>query len=807
MKVALNTLERYIHFNRSAMELCEVLIGLGFEVENVETIGYCGKGDLAVGRVLKKEKHPHADRLSVCEVDIGRDSALQIVCGATNFKEWDLVPVALPGSQLGEIVLKKTRIRDVESCGMMCSANELGLGKEGAGLYILNDLHPNVGEPLAKLFADQSDTVIDLAITSNRGDCLSYLGIARELSAALDLPIIYPECLLDLPPGKNISVELNSDACDYYAGCLLKNVHVGPSPDWLKNALQSVGLRPVNNVVDVTNFVLLEKGQPLHAFDWDLIHGDRICVRGARVGECMRTLDGVTRSLPENTLLIADCDKPLAIAGIMGGEESEIKATTTAVFLESAHFQADIIRRSSHKLDLSSDSSYRFERHVDKTRAREALCRAVQLLLSMDDKIVCEQYVFAGSDAVPLRKVKLEFPRVEKLLGFHVDPKFFVDTLKRLGFKVVPCGNECWEATIPTHRADVAQIVDLVEEFLRLFGTDSIPSKMPEGPACCLNTSDVHLLKRRHAQLLSAHGFLECYTDSLQPASLYENLMSEETLKALQMFNPLSAEHACLRSSLIPGLLNALCDNRHHGNDVERLFESGCVFRVQKDGQLCELFASAFVVCSTDIKRWQEIPPFDFYDAQALVRAMTVASGGTNEMIQSAAKRANALWQKDYDGTVGAWEQRGFEASFGYVNLSFTRRWFKEAVVLAGECCWIPDKLRIKDHKSFRVYSEYPAVRKDLALWVDTDTLAETVRQNVEKSVRKIIQRPMQLKCVNIFDVFCDASNSEKKSLAFSIAFDSNIGTLTDEEVNDVFEKLQAHLERNYTYQIRKQAI
>ncbi|MDR2769184.1 MAG: phenylalanine--tRNA ligase subunit beta [Puniceicoccales bacterium] len=807
MKIALNTLKRYIHFKQSPIELCEVLIGLGFEVENVETIGYCGKGDLVVGRVLKKEKHPHADRLSVCEVDVGRGSSLQIVCGATNFKEGDVVPVALPGAKLGETVLKKTRIRDVESCGMMCSANELGLGKEGAGLYILNDLHPDVGEPLAKLFADQSDTVIDLSITSNRGDCLSYLGIARELSAALDLPVIYPECLLDLPPVKNISVELNSDACDYYAGCLLKNVHVGPSPDWLKNALQSVGLRSVNNVVDVTNFVLLERGQPLHAFDWDLIHGDHIRVRGAHVGECMRTLDGVTKSLPENTLLIADGDKPLAIAGIMGGEESEIKATTTAVFLESAHFQADSIRVSSRRLELSSDSSYRFERHVDKTYAREALCRAVQLLLSMDDKVVCEQCVFAGSDSVSLRRVTLEFSQVERLLGFHADPKFFVDTLKKLGFEVVFCGNECWEVTIPAHRADVAQVVDLVEEFLRLFGTDSIPSKMPEGPACCLNTSDIHLLKKKHAKLLSAHGFLECYTDSLQPASLYENLMSEKTLKVLQVFNPLSAEHACLRSSLIPGLLNALCDNRHYGNDVERLFESGRIFRVQRDGQLCELFASAFVVCPANVKRWKEVPPFDFYDAQALIRSMMVAGGGTNEMMQCASRQVNALWQKDYAGNVGAWEQRGFEANFGYVNLNFTRRWFREAVVLAGECCWIPDKLRIKDHKSFQVYSEYPAVRKDLALWVDTDILAETVRQNVEKSVCKIIQHPMQLKCVNIFDVFCDAANGGKKSLAFSLAFDSNVGTLTDEQVNDVFEKLQAHLEKNYTYQIRKQVV
>ncbi|MDR0755666.1 MAG: phenylalanine--tRNA ligase subunit beta [Puniceicoccales bacterium] len=807
MKIALNTLKRYIHFKQSVTELCEILVGLGFEVDNVEAIGYCGKGDLVVGRVLKKEKHPHADRLSVCKVDVGRDSPLQIVCGATNFKEGDMVPIALPGAQLGETILKKTRIRDVESCGMMCSANELGLGKEGAGLYILNDLQPNVGEPLAKLFADQSDTVIDLSITSNRGDCLSYLGIARELSAALDLPVIYSECLLDLPPVKNISMELNSDACDYYAGCLLKNVHVGPSPDWLKNALQAVGLRPVNNVVDVTNFVLLERGQPLHAFDWDLIRGDHICIRDAHVGECIRTLDGATRPLPENTLLVADRDKPLAIAGIMGGEESEIKATTAAVFLESAHFQADSIRMSSRRLELSSESSYRFERHVDKTRAREALCRAVQLLLSMDDKIVCEQCVFAGSDTVPLRKVKFEFAQVERLLGFHVDPKFFVDTLKKLGFEVVPCGNEHGEVTIPAHRADVAQVVDLVEEFLRLFGTDSIPSKMPEGPACCLSTSNIYLLKKRHAQLLSAHGFLECYTDSLQPASLYENLMSEETLKALQVFNPLSAEHACLRSSLIPGLLNALCDNRHHDNDVERLFESGRIFRVQKEGQLCELFASAFVVCPADVKRWKEVPPFDFYDAQALVRSMMMACGGANEAIQSTAKRVDSLWQKDYVGNMGAWEQRGFEANFGYVNLNFTRRWFKEAVVLAGECCWIPDKLHIKDHKRFQIYSEYPAVRKDLALLVNTDILAETVRQNVEKSIRKIMQHPMQLKCVSVFDVFHDATNGKKKSLAFSLVFDSNVGTLTDEQVNNVFEKLQGGLERDYNYQIRRQVV
>jgi phenylalanyl-tRNA synthetase beta chain len=240
---------------------------------------------------------------------------------------------------------------------------------------------------------------------------------------------------------------------------------------------------------------------------------------------------------------------------------------------------------------------------------------------------------------------------------------------------------------------------------------------------------------------------------------------------------------------------------------VERLFESGRIFRVQKDGQLCELFASAFVVCPADVKRWKEVPSFDFYDAQALVRSMMVACGGANEVLQSATKRVDTLWQKDYAGSVGAWEQRGFEANFGYVNLNFTRRWFKEAVVLAGECYWMPDKLHIKDRKRFQVYSEYPAVRKDLALLVDTDILAETVRQNIEKSVRKIMQHPMQLKYVNIFDVFHDAANSKKKSLAFSLVFDSNVGTLTDEQVNSIFEKLQDCLEKDYTYQIRKQAV
>ena len=805
MKIALSVLKTYLPINASPEVIAEAFVHLGFEIEGMETLGYCGQGPLVVGRVLEKAKHPDSDHLSVCKVDVGQAEPLQIVCGASNFKAGDVVPVALDGARLGNVVLKKTRMRGVESCGMMCSASELGLDAgESAGLYILNDLNPDIGTPLEVLFGDRKDVVFDVSITSNRGDCLSYLGLVRELSAYFEIPVKRPDVKIVYPSVDETFVSIETDNCDYFSGCLLENITIKPSPESIQSFLQKSGLRAINNVVDATNMVLLEQGQPLHAFDAQTL-GKHLCVRLAKEGEGLRTLDGMDRKLSADIMIVADENQALSIAGVMGGASSEIKQTTTRVFVECAHFNQACIRKTVQNLNITTDSSYRFERFVDKSNAPYALARMIQLLQLTCPDLCVSQHVCLGSASVPERTLRVSFGKIKRVLGFEVEADVFKQVLQRLSFSIKDKAPDEWEVSIPSYRQDVTQDVDLVEEFIRLWGTDKIPTKRPDGVVCEIKDSAENELRNRHASILSNAGFYECYTDTLQPFEWYNGFLNEKILLALTLDKPLSAEHACLRTSLIPGLVNALKDNRRHGNTVERLFETGRIFKVDAKGQLCEMFATAFVFCSSQARQWMKMAPFNFYEAQHYVRSLIMAGGMPGTSVQSACLAEIPLWQKGYSGCIGLWEQRGFEAILGYLDLNFTQTWFKSEVVFGAECIWVPERIRFKDMKLFQSYSECPTIAKDIALWVDRPLLGEEVRQSIIKSLKKLVKNPVQVRDVYLFDLFNDSQNLSKKSLAFSIVFGSNCGTPTEEMVSSIFEALQDSLEKTYGYQVRKQ--
>lgn len=805
MKIALSILKRYIPIQLNEQEIADAFVQLGFEIEGMEILGYCGSGPLVVGRVLKREKHPNSDHLSVCKVDVGQEQPLQIVCGASNFKEGDLVPVALVGAKIGEIVMKKTNMRGFDSCGMMCSASELGLESgESHGLYILNELKPRVGTPLDVLFANRRDIVFDISITSNRGDCLSYLGLARELSALTGEKLNFPSERLNIEPSLD-GVRLETEGCDYYSGYWIENIQVKSSPEDIQSFLQKSGLNAINNVVDVTNYVLLEQGQPLHAFDADKIHTPLI-IRTSKSGENLQTLDGIKHTLSEGDVVIADSREILALGGIMGGTSSQITPETKRIFIECAHFSADNIRRTVRKENISSDSSYRFERFVDKHNAQNALDRAVQLLKQSNPDIVIKKFVRAGQAHESQKQLSLSFAQVKRVLGFEISPELFKGTLEKLGFELKSSADLNWTVTVPYHRGDIQQSVDLVEEFLRLWGTDKIPSKRPQVIACDLNDAPEHELRGQHASILSNAGFYECYTDTLGPVEVYQNFLPEEQLSTLTLEKPLSAEHAVLRSSLIPGLLNSLFENKNHGNDTERLFESGRIFKVTRDGKLCEMFATAFIFCASKQKQWMNVSPFNFYEAQHYVQSLVAASGMPLTSVQTATSCAIPLWQNKYSGKIGNWEQRGFEADLGYLDLEFTQRWSKKDIIFAAECMWLPERIRFKSNATFHPYFECPTITKDLALWAPQETLGEEIRQNIVKSLKKLVKNPVQVRDVRLFDLFNEGQNAKSKSLAFSIIFESNNGnSLTEEMINPIFNDLQTSLEERYHYEIRKQ--
>ena len=601
-------------------------------------------------------------------------------------------------------------------------------------------------------------------------------------------------------PSKSF-VTVETPLCDYYSGCMVENIAVRPSSEEVRAFLKASGIRSINNIVDVTNFVLLEQGQPLHAFDADKIKGS-LCVRTAREGECLKTLDGVERALPAEAVVVADEKGVLSLAGIMGGENSGISEQTDKIFIECAHFDAGNIRVISQKTNLSSDSSYRFERFVDKTRAPSALVRAIELLRETCPNLKITFFAESGSREVPLHTVRVRLEKIRRLLGFEVEERIFCNALEALGFRLKTVESGVWDITVPSWRQDVSLEADFAEEFIRFFGTDRIPSNVPGGIACELTDAPEHTLRLKHAEILSNAGFYECYTDSLSPRSWYDGFLPKEQLSALTLEKPLSEEHACLRFSLIPGLLNALSENRNRGNRTERLFETGRIFKVNSKGQLCECFATAFVVCPSRERTWKACEDFDFYRAQTLVQALIAAGGQMPTAVLSAGKDVFPLWQDGYGGKIGRWEQRGFEANLGYLNLNFTQRWFKEEAVLAAECFWLTERIRIPSPKSFQAYAETPTVTKDLALWVPKETLCETVRQTLVKLLKKLAKHPVELRDVCVFDVFEDLKN-DRKSFAFTLTFGASTGTLKDDQVRPIFEGLQQQIEKQGSYRVR----
>ena len=472
------------------------------------------------------------------------------------------------------------------------------------------------------------------------------------------------------------------------------------------------------------------------------------------------------------------------------------------IFIECAHFDADNIRIVSQKTNLSSDSSYRFERFVDKTRAPSALVHSIELLRETCPNMKITFFTESGSCAVAMRAVRVRLEKIRRLLGFEVEERIFCNALEALGFRLKTVESGVWDVTVPSWRQDVTLEADFAEEFVRWFSADRIPSNVPGGIACELTDASEHVLRLKHAEILSNAGFYECYTDSLSPKAWYDGFLQPEQLSTLTLEKPLSEEHSCLRFSLIPGLVGALSENRNRGNRTERLFETGRIFKVNSKGQLCECFATAFVVCPSRERTWKAGEYFDFYRAQALIKSLITAGGVMPSAVLSAGREVSPLWQDGYGGTIGRWEQRGFEANLGYLNLDFTQRWFEEEAVLAAECFWLPGRVRIPSLKPFQPYAETPTVTKDLALWVPKETLCETVRQTLLKSLKKLTKHPVEVRDVRVFDVFEDLKN-DRKSFAFTLTFGASAGTLKDEQVCPIFEGLQEQIEKQGIYRVR----
>ena len=810
MKISLDWLKEYVELPDNQNELVDVLPMLGLEVEEDESFSNSNLDKVVVGKVISKEQHPEADRLSVCSVDIGEEKSANIVCGATNFKPGDRVPVALPGAKLpGGFKIKKSKLRGVQSEGMMCSAKELEMGDDDQGLLLLSG-NPKTGTPIDQIFS--GDKVLELEITANRGDCLSYLGVAREISAFYDhakltLPKVSQssQSSVSCPPEHLLkSVELEAEGCSRYAAWSIRGVTIATSPDWLKTKLESVGLRPINNVVDITNFVLLETGQPLHAFDASKITDSSIVVRNAEENESITTLDGIERKLDPTMMVIADSQKPLVIAGIMGSMDAEVDECTSNIVLESAWFNPGKVRSTARKLGLHTDSSQRFSRNVDPKGLEFAAQRAIDLILEIAGGECLPVFVSIGKSPREDRTVEISHSYAEEICGFPIEPSKLTNAWERLGFEVK--GNDPWEVNVPSFRSEVDRPIDLVEEFLRIHGTKELQDSSVSFPSTFRENDPTYDFCQKATDNLVGQGFQECCNYSLRSGEEILAWHADLDIEKLALANPLSSDHTHIRASLLPGLVNNLAHNQKNFNDIVRFFETGRVFRPGQRGNL-ECISIAFIALEQpNSRQWKSKEKLDFFEFKnCLLRVLHACRLNLPKGLWETLSNQTP-WQNEHSAKLGDCQRNKLELNLGILNLQLTKSKEAKGIVFAGEILVDPVLLS-KGSKvvRFSKFSTFPPAIKDLSLVVEQNIPGELVRSSLEEIVAEITGDALQIEPVSIFDVF-DGKGMEqgKKSIACSIRFRASDRTLGEKEVNQAFERIVEKIENKTPYELRK---
>ena len=817
MKISLNWLRRYIDIEETPEAIGEALNLIGFEVESVASMGLAPLEHVIVGEVIENAAHPNADRLSVAQVITELEGKPHnIVCGAKNYAVGDRVLLALPDAVLpGNFRIKRSRLRGVVSEGMLCSERELGMGDDHAGIMVLKE-RPALGTPVNEVFA-AGDTVFDIDVTANRPDCLSHLGIARELGAYFGLSFSYPETKSSpndpfRRPHQQLIRTVKAECpenCPHYRAYSISGVKIGPSPSGLREALKALGLRPVNNVVDVTNFVLYELGQPLHAFDADKLNGGEINIRTARPGEQLLCLDGRERALQSTMTVIADASEPVAIGGVIGGLDTEVGEETTEVILESAYFNPSNIRLTSRRLGLSTDASYRFERGVDPQGAEFAALRAIDLILEAAGGELLGPAIVDGEAPMVEKEITLTAEFVFQVLGFRVEPDEIHKMLESLELEVraQPTGVDqaAWLVGVPSFRLDLERPIDLVEEVMRIYGTDRIPDARVWSPGLLHQDDSLTTFSRTVCSYLVGRHFQECIHYSMRAEEELREWYTHAAADSLGLANPVVSDQTHLRTAVLPGLLDAVRLNQHRRNEPWRLFEIGRVFR-ERDGVVWEMHSVGFVMVQPpQSSTWLTREAPDFFTALNVVGHLLALAGVERSQMSFEPIQDDNPWQDGHAAQVGG-AKLGFEAKVGLLNLAMLRRWEIEGTVLAGSLYFALDFLRHdRMPRRFTAFSQYPPTTKDLALVVDASARAGTVRNALAGITEEVVGNAFAVESVKVFDVYQGSGLEEgKKSLAFSLVFRASDRTLTDKVVNNVFTQIQKRIEEETNYTVRK---
>lgn len=810
MQVSIKWLKDYIDFTETPEQLADKLTMAGIPVENVVDPGE-GLEKVVTGRIEKLEPHQNSDHLQICTMNVGLAENIIIVTGAQNVAEGQVVPVAMVGAHLPNgMKISKGKLRGVASNGMLCSAQELKLDLEKlpeeqkTGIFILPSDTP-VGIP-AKDVLGLNDVVLEFELTANRADCFSVFGLVREIAAITGNKPHFPEIKVNEDDNTKLndifSVEIaDPDLCSRFSTRMLKNVKIGPSPEWMQQRLEGAGIRSINNVVDVTNFVMIELGHPMHAYDYDKITGKKLIARRAIEGEELHTLDDTSRKAKGEMLVIADSEKAAGLAGIMGGFETEITDTTTTVVLESADFYGPCIRRTARACGLSSEASGRFERGVDSETTIKALDRAAQLLQEMGACTVCEGIVDVYPNPKQANYVTFTPEQINNHLGTNIAKDVMLNIITSVGFDVTKDENDEITVKVPSWRNDVTCMADISEEIARLHGFDKIKSTLPNGVSMQGTQSAKQTFIDKVKTSLSSQGLYETISFALTNEETFNklNIPQDSPLrKAVPIMNPLSDEYPLVRTTLLSSIFDNLARNLARKNDDVALFEVGSVF-FPKALPVTELPDEVVKIAGAITGRrnaqgWNQANDMvDFYDAKGIIEELFANLRVTRYTVEAGTHYAmhpgkTALFKKGRDviATVGEVHPAVLSA-YGITKPVYIFELDATTVM----------KYMAKDLK-YKALPKYPATSRDLAMLVDVDVNAADIEKAMTKAAGQNLTQ------ITLFDVYTGKQVEEgKKSLAVSLTFQSNDKTLTDAEIDPAIEKIVAKLQKDFNANLR----
>ncbi|MDL2221532.1 phenylalanine--tRNA ligase subunit beta [Parabacteroides sp. OttesenSCG-928-N08] len=818
MNISYNWLKEYLDFDLQPDEVAAALTSIGLEtggVDEVQTIKG-GLEGLFIGEVLTCEEHPNSDHLHITTVNVGGDEPLQIVCGAANVAAGQKVVVAVNGTKLysGEdsFTIKRSKIRGVESNGMICAEDEIGIGTSHEGIIVL-PAEAVVGTPAKEYYNVKSDYVLEVDITPNRVDGTSHYGVARDLAAylkqndkpaTLRLPAVDAFEIEDNTPAIIVEVE-NQEACVRYSGVSIKGITVKESPEWLQNRLKVIGLRPINNVVDVTNYVLHEYGQPLHAFDYNKVKGGKVIVKTMPEGTKFVTLDGVERTLTDRDLMICNSEEAMCIGGVFGGLDSGVTETTTDLFLESANFNATWIRKTARRFGLNTDSSFRFERGLDANRTMYALKRAALLIKELAGGVVTGELQDVYPHEVKPYTVELSFRKVNELIGKEIPKETVKSILDSLEMKIVDETAEGLSLHVPVYRVDVQRDVDVIEDILRIYGYNNVEfdDNVSSSLSYATPTDRSYELETLISEQLCGAGFQEIMNNSQTPSAYYEELSTYPVAHCAMLLNPLSAELNCMRQTLLFGGMESIEYNLKRKNGSIRFFEFGNCYRFDADNkkeedtlaQYTEEYRLGMWVCGSRVDNSWAHPDekASVYELKAYVENILKRLGVKKVVFGNL---SDDIYSTGISITTGAGRRLG---TLGVVQKRLCKALDIDVEVYYAELSWNLLMKEIRKNKvSYSEISKFPAVKRDLALLLDKSVQFSEIEKIAGENERKL------LKEVTLFDVY-EGKNlpAGKKSYAVSFFLQDENKTLTDKQIDTIMKKIQTNLENKLGAQLR----